>query len=335
MSDYTPIKALVIISRDLDKASTRFRFAQYEPLLRQRGVLLDYVRRDAIDAGVLERLPDYDVLINQKCLLRRALAKKIIARSRRIVFDLDDAIWTRSGRRHSWWTAFRVKSRLVQWLREADVVTAANEYLADYARQYSSRVKVVHMALDLEQWQPRQTDRGHEKTVTIGWAGSPATLKNLEHIAPCLCELLAIHRECRLAVYSGKRPRINCDFDYTPFASGTEAEFVRNLDIGLLPLPEDDAFTRGKSPIKVLQYLACAVPVVGQIRVATGEILNTTNSITVERDDDWRIAIETLLSDPARRKQLGQAGRNFVIREHAMAHTVEQITAALRGTKEE
>jgi glycosyltransferase involved in cell wall biosynthesis len=323
------MKALVIISRDRDKASTRFRFVQYEAMLAERGISLDYVRRDAIGAAVLQRIPEYDVVINQKCLMPRRLAAKVIAASKRLVFDMDDAIWTRPGRPHSWFTAWRVKARLKQWLMAADVVTAANDYLASYARQFSERVQVIHMALDTAQWQPG--DKAGRDEVIIGWAGSPATLKNLERIGPQLCEILAANPSLRLAVYSGQRPALDCEFTYTPFAPGTEAAFVQQLDIGLLPLPEDDAFTRGKSPIKALQYLACGLPVVAQVRGATAEILDASNSLHVNQSSDWRSAIEALLADKAQRERLGRAGRDFVLREHDMQGTVEQIVAALRG----
>ena len=323
------MKALVIISRDRDKASTRFRFVQYESMLAERGISLDYVRRDAIDATVLQRIPDYDVVINQKCLMQKRLATKVIAASKRLLFDMDDAIWTRPGRAHSWFTAWRVKARLKQWLAAADMVTAANDYLANYARQFSTRVQVIHMALDTGQWQPREKNARDE--VVMGWAGSPATLKNLEHIGPQLCEILAANPSLKLAVYSGKKPTLDCEFDYTRFAPGTEAAFVQQLDIGLLPLPEDDAFTRGKSPIKALQYLACGLPVVTQIRGATAEILDASNSLPVKQTSDWRSNIEKLLSDKVQREKLGSAGRDFVLREHDMQKTLEKIITALRG----
>lgn len=323
------MKALVIISRDRDKASTRFRFVQYEKMLAERGISLDYVRRDAIDKAVLLRIPDYDVVINQKCLMKKSLAAKVIAASKRLVFDMDDAIWTRPGRAHSWFTAWRVKARLKQWLKAADVVTAANDYLADYARQFSDHVQVIHMALDTTQWQP--IEKASDDEVVMGWAGSPATLKNLEHIGSQLCELLKNNLKLKLAIYSGKRPELDCEFDYTPFAPGTEAAFVQQLDIGLLPLPEDDAFTRGKSPIKALQYLACGLPVVAQIRGATAEILDASNSLAVSQPADWASAIESLLADKAQRNEFGGVGREFVLREHNMQGTVEQIVTALRG----
>jgi len=317
------MKALVIISRDQDKASTRFRFVQYEKLLAERGVTLEYVRRDAIDAKVLARIPDYDVLINQKCLMKKSLANKVIAASKRIIFDMDDAIWTRPGRNHSWFTAWRVKSRLRQWLEAANVVTVANDYLGNYARQFSKRVEVVHMALDTKQWHPRE--QYNDEIVTMGWAGSPATLKNLEHIGDLLCECLIEHSTLRLAVYSGERPNLPCKFDYTIFTPGTEDDFVRRLDIGLLPLPDDDVFTKGKSPIKALQYMASGAAVIGQVKGATAEILDDSNSIIVHSASDWVNAITKLILDVKKRKAIAGAARKKIQQEYDLFETSKKL----------
>ncbi|MDP3283223.1 MAG: glycosyltransferase, partial [Desulfobacterales bacterium] len=83
---------------------------------------------------------------------------------------------------------------------------------------------------------------------------------------------------------------------------------IRNLDIGLLPL-NDDEFYRGKSPIKAIQYIACGAPVVGNIIGATGEILNSENSIAVSGMKEWFDALETLVLRRDLLKSMGIAGR--------------------------
>jgi len=62
---------------------------------------------------------------------------------------------------------------------------------------------------------------------------------------------------------------------------------MQSLDIGLLPL-NDDEYSRGKSPIKAIQYLACGIPVVGNIFGGASEILNAENSIAVNSDQEWK-----------------------------------------------
>ena len=121
----------------------------------------------------------------------------------------------------------------------------------------------------------------------------------------------------RLAIFSGEKPRLDCPFEHHPYSPGAEPSFVRNLDVGLLPLIEEE-FTRGKSPIKAIQYLSCGVPVVGNVTGATSEILNNQNSFTVSSDAEWIKALEAMILDGNLRSSLGVAGRSFVLKHHNM-----------------
>ncbi len=322
------MNVLAISSRDLVKGSTQYRIAQYANFLKQKGIHIEFIKRDTINAATLPHIREFDLVFNQKCLMRGSLSKAILSRSARTLFDFDDAIYTRPGTPYSLFTALRVKRRLGLWLERADVVTTANEVLARYARQYRSSVVIVPMAVDTDHWSPApdQPDR----TATIGWTGAPVNLPQLERLGPVLVMLLKKYPHVTLAVSSGRKPDLGCPFEYYSFQPGTEADFVRRLDIGLLPL-SDDEFTRGKSPIKAIQYLACGVPVVGNIFGATAEILNATNSIAIDSEQDWFTALERLINDRKLAQQMGQAGRQFVLERHNSKRTGEQLFKLFLG----
>jgi len=227
------MKVLCIISRDLEKGSTKYRVVQYAGFLRDRGIEVSFIHRDEIDASRMQEVSDADVLINQKCLLSLSLSKKILRQSRRTIFDFDDAIYTRPGRPHSLFTALRVKQRFRFWLRESDLVTTSSRFLADRAYPHASSVVVVPMAVDTDIWRPARSR--NQDMVTMGWAGSPATLHMLERLGPVLSTLLGRNRGLKLSVFSGRRPDLPCIFDYHPFSPGAEPSFIQGLDIGLLP----------------------------------------------------------------------------------------------------
>ncbi len=316
------MRVLVISSRDLEKGSTKYRIAQYEDFLKTRGVEVDYVRRKEINSAFIGSLVDYDLVFNQKCLFRCSLAKRIIRSGRRTLFDFDDAIYTRPGKPHSLLTSLRVRRRLHLWLREADVVTTANEYLARYARAHSSAVVVIPMAIDMNRWKPRE--RAATEQLTIGWAGAPVNLRNIERIEPVLSTLTERYPFLKLAIFSGRRPQLRCPYEYHPFSPGEEVGFVQKLDIGLLPLPSEE-YSKGKSPIKAIQYLACGVPVVGNVLGATAEILNETNSIAVQTQGEWLESLESLINDRARLRSMGKCGRDFVVQRHNLGTVAEQL----------
>jgi glycosyltransferase involved in cell wall biosynthesis len=322
------MQVLAIVSRDLEKGSTKYRLVQYLDYLASRRVRVEFVRRDEIDASTLEKARQADLLFNQKCLIKNSLAEKLIAASRRVIFDFDDAIYTRPGKPFSFFTQMRVNSRLHLWLRSAGLVTTANEFLAGYARRHSQSVEVLPMALDLEEWTPVTRREGGD--IVIGWAGAPVNIPLLERLDPLLSTLLARNPQARLAVFSGKKPRLSCPFDFQEFQPGSEADFVRGLHIGLLPLA-DDEFTRGKSPIKSLQYLASGVPVVGNVYGATAEIVTEETGIAVTSESGWLPALEKLIREPELARALGRSGRQLVERHHDKRKVGDRFCDLLTG----
>jgi len=326
------MNVLFLINRDLFESSTQYRIAQYAEFLQTRGVAIEFIKRDDLDFSLVKRIRGFDLVFNQKCLMRCSLARQILANSHRTIFDFDDAIYTRHGRPYSLVTAFRVRRRLHLWLKHADLVTTANQVLARYARQFTSSVTVIPMAIDLDHWKPALKNDG--TTVTIGWTGAPVNVPYLERLDPVLTVILRKYPFVKLAVSSGQKPSLNCPFEYHPFQPGAEPEFVRRLDIGLLPLPHDE-FGEGKSPIKAIQYLACGVPVVGNVFGATAEILNDTNSIAVSAEQEWIDALERLINDRPRIKSLGQTGRQFVLQYHNNKLIGEQLFKLIMHGKAE
>jgi glycosyltransferase involved in cell wall biosynthesis len=316
------MKVLVVAYGAGDAASTTYRFRACQTLWAAQGHEMEIVsaRNPRGDWG--RRLGEYDAIINQKALRPLRFGRLLFGAGRPVFFDFDDAIWTRPRKPYSWWTQWRVNRRIRFWFSRAQRIFAANEHLAAFARRHQARVTVVPMALDLETWRPRA--ERFTAGVRIGWAGSPGNLWHLEKLRGPLQRILSLHPEVRLAVFCGRRPGFDFPFEHVPFAPGKEVEFVRELDIGLLPL-ENDPYTLGKSPIKALQYLSCAVPVVGNVRGATAEILNPESSLAVQTEQEWMSALRRLIAHPTDRAALGQAGRRFVERHHNLRNVSQQL----------
>ncbi|MBT3285776.1 MAG: glycosyltransferase [Victivallales bacterium] len=305
------MNVLAITIADPETGSTKYRVHQYRDLLAENGMSLATVRRHAPREEFLARVAEADVVLNQKCLLGSRRGRCIWRRTNRVLFDFDDAIYTRPGRPRSLPTRLRVYLRMRYWLRRSMVVVAANEYLATYARRFARRVEVIPMGLDLDAWSPAAEKLAGR--VVVGWAGAPVNLPRIESLGPALQRVVRRHPNVEFRVYSGGCPQLPFPFTHVPYAPGTEPEFVRQLDIGLLPLT-DEEHSRGKSPIKSIQYLACGVPVVGNVMGATHEICTPDSTIAVGQGTaEWESAICSLVEDPERRRRLGAAGRQHVL----------------------
>lgn len=311
--------------------STRFRLAQYQTVLESLGATLEFIPQDQFTASCLPRLHAADVVINQKCLLGRSFARDIVKASRYLIFDFDDAIYTRPGKHYGWLTQMRVMSRFKYWLRAADLTTVANQKLAAEAAPYSRQIQVVPMGVDLQRWIPAKKTSTEMRR--IGWVGAPNNLVYLERLDSVLNLLIRRYPHLRLAVFSGKRPNLSCPFEYVPFQPDGEIEFIQRLDVGLLPL-DDDEYSRGKSPIKAIQYLACGVPVVGNFYGATQEICTAGNSIAVGSGTSWEGALSALLEDSARANRLGQAGRAHVQAHHDAQELGKRLWEVLNRGRE-
>lgn len=313
---------IAIISRDLEKGSTKYRLVQYLDFLSKRGINIEFINRRSINASTIKKAEKTDLVFNQKCLFKTSIARKLIDSSQRTIFDFDDAIYTRPGNAHSFITKLRVKRRLHLWLKSSNVVTTPNEFLARYARQYSDSVKIVPMALDMKTWKPCNRNIG--KNITIGWAGAPVNIPLIEKLDPVLTPLLNKFSFIKLTIFSGLKPKLNCPFEYKPFRPGDEPGFIKNLDIGLLPLT-DEEYSMGKSPIKAIQYLACGIPVVGNVIGATAEILNNKNSIAVTTDPEWYKALEKLINNRDLMLSMGRSGREHVKKNHNLKTIAENF----------
>lgn len=325
VANIAAVNVLIMHSRDLDKGSTRFRVVNYAEWLESQGLHLDYVNRKRITT---RQVSNCDVLFNQKCRLSAWQSWRLRRAARRIVFDFDDAIWTRARKPYGRFVGYRVRKRLDWWFDAADVVTTSSEYLADYARRITSAVRVIPMAVDVDVWTPGP--RPEDGRIRIGWAGRPGNLRYLKAIESTLQELLRARPRVEFAVYSGERPDLAVPFVYEPFVPGTEAAFCQALDIGLLPL-DDGEFARGKSPIKAIQYLACGVPVVGNVVGAGREIVTPDNGIDVASSGGWMTALLRLVDDAGERRRRGESGRAHILRNHNIVHTRSALLAAITG----
>jgi glycosyltransferase involved in cell wall biosynthesis len=290
-----------------DTGSTKYRMRQFSDQWQAAGFNLHWIEKNNLESADLDKIESADLVINQKCLLPTSFAQKIRRVARRILFDFDDALWTRASRPYGFLTRWKVQRRLHFWLHESDLVTTANHVLADYAVKHSRRVQVVPMAIDTDVWKPAETP---PSVVRLGYAGSPASLPYLIAIAPRLHNLPA-----QLSVMSGERPHLQQSFDYHSYMPEREVSFVQNLTLGLLPLAEDD-FSRAKSPIKALQYLACGVPVVGNFIGASAEFLDNKVGRHIPSETEWAPLIRHLLAQPEQIREFGLTGRQRVLEHH-------------------
>jgi len=310
--------------------SARFRIRQFESLYQDAQLTLTYVlKSDLGDEKSWSKLSEADLIINQKGLMRKSYLNRLNSLGKPVIFEFDDAIWTRPGSPYSWWTQRRVNSRLKHTLQTSSGVSAASSHLADYARQFSKNVEVVPMALDTKLWCP--SEESSEKFI-IGWNGSPHNLHHIEGWEKPLGAFLESCPSAELHILCGKKPNWNIPYQHFPFGETDEIEFVKRLSVGLIPL-DDHPYSAGKSPIKALQYLACGVPAVGKVLAGGKDFMTSETSIDVDSDDQLLTALTTLSQDHEKRTTMGKAARALVQEKHSLENSFKKMQSLFPQSK--
>lgn len=251
------------------------------------------------------------------------------------VVDYDDALFHQYDQHKSRWIRLLLGRKIARVMRGAHLVTAGNAYLADYAyRAGAPKVEVIPTVIDLVRYPEGQPAQRHCSTFTIGWIGSPSTAKYLTTIAPALAESCLAGRARVHLIGSGKIDIPGVPVELLPWNEATEVDAMRQFDVGIMPLP-DAPWERGKCGFKLIQYMACGLPVVASPVGVNSEIVeHGVNGFLANSQAEWIEALDTLRRDVALRQRMGEAGRRKVEDRYALQVTAPRLAAVLKSILE-
>jgi glycosyltransferase involved in cell wall biosynthesis len=239
---------------------------------------------------------------------REFLRRELFQRNPRVIYDYDDAIFL--GR----------DADNVRWMCEkAAWVTPGNEYLAEFARQFTDRVSVVPTVVDTHSYRPRTACR--QRGPRVGWSGSDQSIHHtLMHYLPMLARIQQ-EVDFELVVITNSRPSItepDLRWTFLPWDEEAEVSGLQTLDIGLMPL-KDDEFQRGKCGLKLLQYMAVGIPTIASPVGVNQEITqHGKTGFLASTEADWRGAMMTLARDRELCETMGAAGRQRCVERYSI-----------------
>ncbi len=271
---------------------------------------------------------EYEFLPWFPALLERWLAW----RGCRMVVDYDDALFHQYDAHPNPWVRRLFVNKIATVMRLAHTVVAGNTYLADYARSAgAAQVEVIPTVVNLARY-PVIGAAGVSGVFTIGWIGSPSTARYLREIAPALALLCRDGRTRVRLVGSGPVDLPGVPAEIIAWSEETEVDEIRHFDVGIMPLP-DEPWTRGKCGFKLIQYMACGLPVVASpVGVNADIVENGTNGFLATTVNEWVKALNTLAADTTLRHIMGLAGRAKVERKYCLQVTAPRLTELLLKT---
>jgi glycosyltransferase involved in cell wall biosynthesis len=322
-------KRILFISKGENAPSTRYRGLAYFSALRSDGWEPEHMavpENPLLRLQLLKRAKQADVVV----ILRKTFSGPYISVlrlcSKRLVFDLDDAVFCRSSGALS----RTRKNRFVRVATRCRQIWAGNEYLASASRHFNSEVTVLPTSLGPEKYLLKAEKPG--KHVDLVWIGSRSTRKYLDAGLPVLENLARDLPHARLKIVADfdlKSERLNTIA--VPWSEENEAFDLASAHIGIAPMP-DNPWTRGKCGLKVLQYMAAGLPVVSSSAGVNGEIVeHGVTGFLADDADAWQRAVDELAHEPELRRVMGEAGRKRVMERYSVDVTYSKMARALES----
>jgi hypothetical protein len=318
-------------------------------------VLLRELGRLRVPVSVWDGGPDVDVLVvgqTQNYRSTAAALRSFRSRGGAIVLDVtNDVFSARSsyaervryqGAARLLWRAKGLRLRLQATLGignwgharkfwdQIDAVVAGSRLQSEkYARLVEHRYELVD-PVDPVEYHARATcvDR---HPVMLVWEGSRDNLvylipyldafKELE--AERIATLRIITDDARSApVYGvstnrGLLARLGLTAEFVDWSLEGFSISLAEGDIGIAPLPLDDPFCVAKPSNKILGYAYLGLPVIASPIPSYRRVIEHAGfGVLAETAKDWVDSVKQLADDPERRRRMGQAGREYVARNH-------------------
>jgi len=352
-------KVLVISDHRFNRSpSQRYRYEQYIPFLEKNGFIFTYspIISESDDKvfyskgklfikGLIAlkslwirfndwmRFNKFDIIFIQREALflgstffeQRAYKSKA-----KVIFDFDDSIWLMdTSPENKKYEFLKNPGKTKTNIKNAHLVIAGNKYLADFSKQFNSNTITIPTSVDCAFHKPIAELRGKEKVV-IGWSGSISTIKHFESFTPTLKKLKAKYENKITFKLLGELNYINTDLllKGDAWAAETEVQELNKIDIGLMPLP-DDEWAKGKCGLKGLTYMACGIAtVMSPVGVNKEIITHGQNGFLATTEEEWLNYLSQLIENKELRLKLGEAGRQTVIEKYSVEANKEKYFLA-------
>ncbi len=338
-------------------ASSRLRSLQYFPALQAAGMQVEWQSLFGDDAlraryksghyglgtalsayaarmQVMFKRRDFDVVwIEKEALPYLPLwLESTLLSGVPYVLDYDDAVFHNYDHHSIAPVRWFYGSRLDRLMAKATLVVCGNQYLADRAQRAGAPwVELLPTVIDLERYPvpaltiPPVADR----VLRIVWIGSPTTPQYLQILAKPL-QQLSQRLNFVLRVIGAEVQLPGVQVEYVPWTESTEVQSIAAGHVGVMPLL-DSPWERGKCGYKLIQYMACGLPVVASPVGINSEIVEVSvNGYLATSDGEWVSALELLLTQENLRQNMGKTGRAKVEAQYCIQQTGPRMVELLQ-----
>jgi glycosyltransferase involved in cell wall biosynthesis len=329
--------------KPLEAAGIKIEYAPFETeklrqILYTKGNTLEkavemlrgYVNR----IGLLSNVNEYDAVFvyREAALLGPAFLEKRIAKKKPIIYQLDDPLFVPyKSPTNGYLSYLKFFGKVKEIIKISKVVIANSTHIKDYVLQFNQKVWQVPSIVDTKKFSYRPWSENLER-VCLGWSGSPTTLKNLQMVAQPL-QKVKKKADCKIHFIGGNYEQINIpnlDFTAQKWIELTEVEDLRRLQVGLVPLPNNN-WNKYKFIMKSAQYMALGIVPVGTPMASNPEVIkHGVNGFLAANDDEWVEYLTLLANDLSLLKKMSICAAQDAQANYSLEANMPKVIEAFR-----
>lgn len=200
----------------------------------------------------------------------------------------------------------------VAQFRASDAMIVSTPCLKEVYSEFCDQIYVVPNSLDFRIFDNLK-HRRNKDLIRIGWAGGASHNDDLQIIEPVVHKTLEKHPTLCYCFVHGippffrDIPRVETVAKFARIDRYPQFLASRNFDIGLAPLI-DNAFNRGKSNLRWLEYAGMKVPTVAsKVGHFAETIRHEVDGLLCRDEQDWLHSLDFLIHDENARRKMGKA----------------------------
>jgi glycosyltransferase involved in cell wall biosynthesis len=252
------------------------------------------------------------------------------------VLDYDDAVFHNYDLSTSFIVRFFLGLKLDGLMTRSTLVICGNDYLVRRAVCSGAPwVERLPTVIDLIRYPGTSPSiysgckNLNDNVPRIVWIGSPSTAKYLELIRGSLLKL-ATHTDFVLRVIGVEFNLEGVQVESIPWDEATEVALIADCTVGIMPL-NHSPWELGKCGYKLIQYMACGLPVIGSDIGVNAEIVKDgINGFLVKNNEDWERLLALILDNPDIQHRMGLAGRHMVEDKFCIQKTESKLIEWLK-----
>jgi glycosyltransferase involved in cell wall biosynthesis len=342
------MKLLVVTYGSKDHASSRTRAIQYFDVFFKNNFEINHIPlRPFLKKGsffylyrfVFKRLKKIQLFLtllfkNNELIFSNRYAfnslELFIIKLRKInlIFDFDDAIYLGSNKK---------LKQVTNTVLYAKSVIVSTPFLKEFCSQKGVNPIVIPTSVDDKIFFPSNNieEIKKNKTIVIGWMGSPSTSKYLFKIKNTLIRLQNEFDIKFIFIGVGEHFKIDgLVFENSTWYLEKEAEYLRKFDIGIMPLI-DDQWEKNKGGYKLYLYFASGIPAVASsVGINSSIIIENKNGFIADNEQDWYEKLKFLILNEKERKAMGEFAYSDFLAKYSKSKCANELIHVFKNIKD-